>query len=116
MLRTNDPFIALRCLQQLCSSSAGVADATAIARAECLDPGVVDTALRELAGAGLVLAAVGGGRRYRLARPAAEIRLTDVWAALGAGPGPPGDPGLTLADLSAREDDLFAGAGVAVAV
>ncbi len=100
---------ALRCLQQLAASSAGLLP-DQIARAEGLDVEVLRAALGRLCEAGLIERVLDGGERYRLAREPASIRVSEVAAALGGGRRAPG--GVTLADLIGWEARVFESPGI----
>ncbi len=88
---------------------APTASAGEIARQECLDEGPVAAVLEQLQKARLVVP-VGGGR-FRLARPTAKTRVSEVWAAFGAGAH--SGPRVTIADLLAWEADAFGSETVA---
>ena len=75
-----------------------------IARQECLEETAVAAVLERLEEAGLVEAA--GRGRFRLARPTAEIRISEVCAAFGDG-GSHSGRRLTIADVLAWEAAAF---------
>ena len=74
----------LRCLLQVALRDAqGAVSAREIARAEGLAPDCVARVLRQFHDGGLLQGARGSGRRYRLARAAAEISVWEAVTALG---------------------------------
>ncbi len=97
----------IHCLQQLAGAAGGMT-AAEIARAEGLGAGASQRVLDLLLGAGVIEAAPGSGRRYRLAHEPAEIRLSEVREALGVSATPLGlHPRVTLEDLLGWESRVF---------
>jgi DNA-binding IscR family transcriptional regulator len=101
---------AIRCLQQLSSAAPGGVSARDIALLEDLAEPSLTALLEELQAKGFVEGA--GAGRYRLARPAGEIRVSEVIRALGAATTGPALP-LTLEDLMRFESRVFASDAVA---
>ncbi len=111
MLQLEPILQGLRCLQRLgADPGAPVASAGEIARQECLEEISVAAVLERLHQAGLVVPLAEG--RFRLARPTAEISVSEVWAAFGAGRAR-GGPHATIADLLEWEADAFGSDSVA---
>ncbi len=105
---------AIRGLQRLgASPGLPAASAAELAREECLARADVDSLLARLEQAGLVRAA--GSGRFRLVRPASEIRVGDVWGAFGAGRPNGANGRVTIAELLSWETGVFDGDSVAQA-
>ncbi len=101
---------AVRCLERLGGEPGRpAASALEIARQECLPLAEVEQALDRLCEAGLVRA--HGTRGFALTRPPSEIRVGDVWSALGARGAASGR--LTIADLLHWESRAFSSESVA---
>lgn len=101
----------IRCLERLgAHPDAPAASAGEIARQECLEETAVAEILERLREAGLVETIAEG--RFRLARPTAAIRVSEVWAAFGI-ERPHSGPRITIADLLAWEADAFCSESVA---
>ena len=104
----------IRCLLQLAGCGPGGASAVELARAEGLAAEALAPVLEALEARGFVRADEGG--RYRLSRPADEIRVGVVWTALGGRGGLGGTRrGVTIAHLLELESRAFAGDSVAQA-
>ncbi len=102
----------IRCLLQLAGRSPAGANAIELARAEGLTAEGLAAVLDALEARGFVAADEAG--RYRLSRPADEIRLGAAWTALGGHGGRGGTRrDVTIAHLLELESRAFAGDNVA---
>ncbi len=110
MKRFEQAVEAVRCLQWLGAGASGAIGAAEIARLECLDPETVVQVLERLRQAGFVRLVQDD--RYCLVREIGQIRVADVWAALG-GPAAVTGPRVTVADLLEWESRAFAHESVA---
>ena len=99
----------IRCLLQLAGRGAAGASAIEVGRAEGLPAEDLAAVLETLEARGFVTGDAAG--RYRLSRPAREIRLGAAWTALGGLGGT--RRGVTIAHLLELESRPFAGDSVA---